>query len=199
MRHIGTITYWNDERGFGFIQPRGGGERVFVHIKAFNGRPVRPTENDVVTFEYSVEEKDRRCAIRVDLADSDPAKSAPKRDVLFTAMIAVFFLFGIAALSYFRGLPPLVAVWYLIFSLIAFGTYAIDKSIAQRDGWRIAENTLHLLSLFGGWPGALVAQRAFRHKIRKASFLVGFWVTVVLNVGILIFFLSSFGVGSSRF
>ena len=47
---------------------------------------------------------------------------------------------------------------------------------------RAPESTLHLLSLAGGWPGALLAQQALRHKTSKSSFITGFWLMVVLNV-----------------
>jgi hypothetical protein len=43
---------------------------------------------------------------------------------------------------------------------------------------------LHLLSLCCGWPGALVAQQAFRHKSKKESFRFVFWITVILNMGL---------------
>jgi uncharacterized membrane protein YsdA (DUF1294 family) len=43
-----------------------------------------------------------------------------------------------------------------------------------------------MLSLIGGWPGAMVAQQLFRHKSSKASFQVVFWITVVLNSMVLI-------------
>ena len=42
MRFEGTLKSWNDDRGFGFIDPSLGGDQVFVHIKAFSKRNGRP-------------------------------------------------------------------------------------------------------------------------------------------------------------
>jgi hypothetical protein len=42
-----------------------------------------------------------------------------------------------------------------------------------------------LVSLLGGWPGALVAQKVFRHKTQKVAFQRVFWVAVVVNLGVL--------------
>ena len=50
LRCQGKITEWIDERGFGFIEPDGGGKKVFVHIKSFVKRPRRPIVTDVVTY-----------------------------------------------------------------------------------------------------------------------------------------------------
>ena len=41
MRFEGNLKSWNDERGFGFIEVRGG-QDVFVHIKAFGNGEARP-------------------------------------------------------------------------------------------------------------------------------------------------------------
>jgi len=84
---------------------------------------------------------------------------------------------------------PLLA-WYAAASLIAFAVYGLDKSAARRAAHRktrrTPERTLHLLGVLGGWPGALLAQQVFRHKTQKTSFLALFWLTVVLNCGLLI-------------
>ena len=48
-----------------------------------------------------------------------------------------------------------------------------------------SERMLHFIAVIGGWPGALVAQRVFRHKSRKLSFRLVFWATVALNCGAL--------------
>src|SRR5690606_40473527 len=66
-------------------------------------------------------------------------------------------------------------------SVFAFHAYRRDKRRAEAGGWRVPESTLHILSLFGGWPGAFVAQRVFRHKTAKISFQFVFLSIVLLH------------------
>ena len=68
-----------------------------------------------------------------------------------------------------------VLVIYAVMSSIAFVLYWIDKHRAVRGQWRIREATLHGIELFGGWPGAWIAQRVLHHKRSKTSFLIVFW------------------------
>lgn len=66
--------------------------------------------------------------------------------------------------------------------IVNYMAYAADKHFAQNNRWRIPETNLHLLELLGGWPGALVAQRALRRKTRKTSYRIVFWMMVVPNI-----------------
>lgn len=75
-----------------------------------------------------------------------------------------------------------LAVWYLLASTITLCVYLNDKLAAKRKGQRVRERSLHLLALLGGWPGALLAQHAVRHKVSKASFMAGFWFVTILNI-----------------
>jgi uncharacterized membrane protein YsdA (DUF1294 family) len=70
----------------------------------------------------------------------------------------------------------------VVMSCVTFVAYGLDKRRATNGGRRIAERTLHLLALLGGWPGAWLAQRQFRHKTQKASFVIMFWLVVGLHV-----------------
>ena len=74
---------------------------------------------------------------------------------------------------------PLLA--YAVASVLAFGLYWHDKQQARTGQWRTPENVLHGVELLGGWPGALVAQQVFRHKTRKVSYQVFFWLIVALH------------------
>ncbi len=59
MRLIRRITEWDDARGFGFVQPDQGGDRAFLHIKAFDRRGGRPFEGALVSHEVGVDERQR--------------------------------------------------------------------------------------------------------------------------------------------
>ena len=187
MRHQGRITHWKDEQGYGFITPNGGGEPLFLHIKAFAGRAPRPLGDEIVTYEVSTDARGRPRASAVQFVRGTGRKPATARQGESRwprLLVAAFFiLLGAATIS--NRLPALLLALYLGASLIAFVAYALDKAAARAGRWRTQESTLHLLSLIGGWPGALLAQRQFRHKTSKASFRVVFWATVLLNCGAL--------------
>jgi len=106
--------------------------------------------------------------------------------LIFSLLLAVTILAG--------KLPFAVAAIYLLMSFAAFIAYAMDKSAAQNGRWRTQERTLHLYSLLGGWPGALLAQKIVRHKSNKAKFKTVYWLTVILNISALCFLFSESGV-----
>src|SRR5687768_3011356 len=103
-------------------------------------------------------------------------------------VIATLFLAVIYGLVARNMLPAGVLLLYLVASVAAVAAYRVDKSAAQSGRWRTAESTLHMLAVIGGWPGALVAQRMFRHKSRKPQFRVAFVATVVVNCSALLWF-----------
>ena len=85
-------------------------------------------------------------------------------------------------------MPPfglILLIWHASVSLVALVTYGLDKRAAVRGSWRISEARLHTLSLLGGWPGALLAMRLFKHKRRKAAFVRVFWLMVVAHLVVL--------------
>jgi len=70
---------------------------------------------------------------------------------------------------------------YVAASLATFILYGLDKRAAARRQWRVPERALHMLALFGGFPGALLARRVFRHKTRKTGFTIMLWLIIVVH------------------
>ncbi len=55
---VGTVKFFNDQKGYGFIQPDDGGKDVFVHVSAVERSGMRGLiEGQKVSFEI---ETDRR-------------------------------------------------------------------------------------------------------------------------------------------
>ncbi len=181
MRYQGNISSWKDEQGFGFITPNAGGKPVFVHIKSFSNHRRRPELGEIVTYGLSTDAKGRLSAANVRFAVERAVSADSNWSDNTLLMAAVLFLMMLFLAVLFRLLPSFVFGISIVLSIITFAVYAMDKSAAKKGMWRIQEDTLHLFALLGGWPGALIAQKLLRHKSRKLSFQLFFWMTVIVN------------------
>ena len=78
------------------------------------------------------------------------------------------------------GAPWLLGI-YTLASLVSIYQYWSDKRSAEAGESRTPEKSLHWVELAGGWPGALIAQQWLRHKTRKVSYQVVFWLIVLIH------------------
>jgi len=192
MRTKGKIASWNDQKGYGFIDPHDGGRRIFVHIKAFKNRVRRPEKGQIVSYALSSDKQGRPCAVQATFAGEHLPQKA-KSDGAGLIIGASIFLLSVAIAVVVAKAPLALFAAYLLVSLITFTVYAFDKSAAQNGRWRTPESTLHMLSLLGGWPGAIVAQQKLRHKSRKQPFRTVFWLTVAVNCVVFLWLMSPSG------
>ncbi|NOI91778.1 DUF1294 domain-containing protein [Vibrio splendidus] len=170
----GKIIEWNDDKGYGFISSLGGELKVFIHASSVKNSRRRPVLHDNVMFEVKEDSKGRFNARNVVI---EGANGFP-----FTVLFGFSFLVAASAsIVVFDGLLILIPA-YLVLSLFTYLMFSWDKQAAQKGNWRTPEKTLHLLSLFGGWPGALLAQFQLRHKSSKQPFKFVLWVTIILNI-----------------
>jgi len=186
MRFQGKVLNWNDDKGFGFVEPNGGGERAFVHIKAFKPRSRRPVNGEIITYELVRENNNRYKAENIKFVRDEKntnKRSNVKKGNSFIHFIIFIFCIGLLISVFIGKLPSIIVGLYIVMSLITYIAYAIDKSAAQNGRWRTQEKTLHIFSLIGGWPGAFFAQTKLRHKSSKEKFKNVYWVTVLLNIG----------------
>jgi uncharacterized membrane protein YsdA (DUF1294 family)/cold shock CspA family protein len=191
MRFTGILKTWNDERGFGFIESKQGGQEIFVHIKAFPSGTGRPSVGQALTFEVETGSngKKKARALQYPVRGNQRVRPRIESSAPWTVprVMAIPVFAGIYVFVAWRwGFSPPILLAYIALSVIAFIVYVLDKSAAMSGRWRTAEQTLHLFSLVGGWPGALLAQQLLRHKTSKTSFVYAFWLTVLLNIGMFV-------------
>lgn len=79
--------------------------------------------------------------------------------------------------------------YILAMSVIAFVVCGVDKFAAQHQKRRVSEKMLFLLSLLGGSIGMYLGMFTFRHKTKHWYFVVGIPAIILLQAGLLIYFL----------
>jgi cold shock CspA family protein len=109
MRFEGTLTKWNDDRGFGFITPKHGDQEIFVHISAFPKDGRRPNIGEVLSFEFEVgqdgkkEAKNLVCPGRpptVRKQSSHHTNSPTRRASLISRALTLMFIVLIGVFAY---------------------------------------------------------------------------------------------------
>jgi len=81
-----------------------------------------------------------------------------------------------------------IQIYLLIINLFTFGLYLYDKInaiINKKTITRVSEKHLLLFALLGGAIAALLSMILFRHKIKKISFLIKFFIVVIVDIFIL--------------
>lgn len=213
LKKKGKIIKWDDAKGFGFILPQDSKKHIFVHIKYFADKSIRPSVNQDVIYTVFKDKDGKQSAINVtratdklldnkqnnikkknfSLRSVSSQNSNFKIDYKSTHSIGIFYMMFVLSFlafllySFINGKLPLsIIIFYGTMGVITYFAYSSDKSKAITEEYRTPETLLHILSLVGGWMGAIIAQQRFRHKTKKSSFQILFWIIVFFNISILI-------------
>ncbi len=61
---VGTVKFYNDQKGFGFIQPDDGGKDVFIHATALERAGMRGlAEGQKVSFDTAEDRRSGKVAV----------------------------------------------------------------------------------------------------------------------------------------
>ena len=62
----GTVKFFNADKGYGFIQPDGGGNDAFVHISAVQAAGMMTLDRDQrVTYELETDRRGKTSAVNI--------------------------------------------------------------------------------------------------------------------------------------
>src|SRR5450759_1608315 len=124
MSERGRLTDWNDERGFGYITPLGGGPTIFVHVSEFPRDKRRPMPTDLLTYTRGQDERGRARATDVAfMAPTSPSHGGlpvSALGVLTSLAVSLGFLILVLGLVATRVAPILVPVVYFVLSVATF-------------------------------------------------------------------------------
>lgn len=204
MHHTGKVVFWQDKKGFGFLQTELQEPKLFFHIRDFVEAKCRPVEGDILAFTLGEDKQGRPIATQLSIisanleARKEPLAALSRVDLNYTQDVALYFraafLMLVIIALLFGTLPYLLPILYIEASLFTYWLYQADKNAAiARQSQRLPEESLQMFSLIGGWPGALLAQKKLAHKNSKPMFQREFWLVVAGNCILLLWLMSQHG------
>ena len=172
MAITGTVTEWNEHKGYGYISVNEQPIKIVFHISDFSGHSMRPQVSENVVFSLTKDPNGNLRAIDI------------KRPIVFNFPIAlsIWFASMVVGSIYVLNYPVIVIDYLVLISGFTYLLYAVDKSISAREDWQVPEVLFHLFCLAGGWPGAILAQSFLRYKPTSVSYTPIFWTMLVANI-----------------
>lgn len=174
----GFVVKFDEKRGFGFIRSKELPQDVFVHVRNI-------PDQESLSVGQQVQFKTQQSEKGLVAVDIVPGKKRTSPYYLYgisafiVTIATTIFLFSWAHLH-------IIIAYLLSINLSTFLFYGYDKMIAGSSILRVPEWILHSLSIAGGSPTGLIAQKVFRHKTIKGSFQFVYWTIVVIQVVIIV-------------
>ncbi|MBU2115160.1 MAG: cold shock domain-containing protein [Gammaproteobacteria bacterium] len=206
MQLSGTVVFWRDDKGFGFVKCDQSQQQLFFHIRDQVAGNARPKPGDVLHFTQGKDKRGRPLASQWRFADDKKASSSKKATPVcsdpeaisqasqFSLLFRITFLAAVVLALMFGKLLYVLPLLYIEASLMTYWLYKTDKEAAiARHGNRLAEESLQLYALIGGWPGAYIAQQQLAHKRSKVSFRREFGFVILGNAMLVSWLLSPWG------
>ena len=88
-------------------------------------------------------------------------------------------------------LTTILFFYLLLVNAAAFFLMGIDKYKAKKRAFRIPEATLFIIAIIGGSIGSLLGMYAFRHKTRHRRFTYGMPFILLVQIALIIAFLTA--------
>ena len=77
----GTVKFFNENKGYGFIAPDGGGNDAFVHISAVERAGMRSLRQDQrVAYDLQQDNRGKMSAVNIRAAEDSTQAEAPASD-----------------------------------------------------------------------------------------------------------------------
>lgn len=74
---IGTVKFFNEQKGYGFIAPEGGGQDAFVHITAVERAGMRTLrENQRVSYDLQQDNRGKMSATNIQSVEDNAPQAA---------------------------------------------------------------------------------------------------------------------------
>lgn len=85
--------------------------------------------------------------------------------------------------------PQNITIYLTTINAIGFLTMWLDKRKAKKGSWRISEQTIFYITLFGGGIGTIAGMYTFRHKTKKMRFVLGLPIILISEIILAIYFI----------
>ncbi|CAA6823552.1 MAG: Cold-shock DNA-binding domain-containing protein [uncultured Sulfurovum sp.] len=176
----GYIIHFNNEKGYGFIASDEQETNIFVHISQVQNTNELSQGQSV---EFNIEKTPKGLS-----AVNVIAGKKHYSPYLIFGLLS--FVILTLVLLYASQYVQLLVAYLIAINISTFLLYGYDKFISGTEKLRVPELNLQTLALLGGSPSALIVQKLFRHKTLKGSFQVIYWLIVMGQVGLLLWFTS---------